>query len=351
MKKSLLCFLIQVFASGSAFALSEVELSGEVGIAASVWSLPTGERGNSAFSIPSLFVNMEVPLEDENLLVVRWDGSEEKDSSQERFSFKIREAYLDVISVFDGLHGLRFGLIPNVWQEAQYEVWSYRFLGSTAWAPTEKWKYLNVSDLGVSYMSILPNNIGEWAFSLINGEGVQAKESGPRKEATLFFRFNRDEDWAASFSYLYGSYDQYSVELGKKERLQALITYQLSKSLLLGLEYLKTQDPADAVRLYKMAESVDVTALAGQSIAGQGGSLFLILETGEHSEVMLRVDQLNPVEGQSGKELRTLLGAFSYQATEDLKFAVALDHTQFGDNFAPGARDSSKLEFATQVIF
>lgn len=351
MKKSLLYFLMQVFVSGSAFAVSEVEISGEVDISASIWNLPTGERGNSAFSIPSMFVNMEVPLQDDNLLVVRWDGADTKDSSQEQFSFKIREAYLDVISIFDGLHGLRLGLIPNIWQEAQYEVWSYRFLGSTAWAPTEKWKYLNVSDLGVSYMSILPNNIGEWAVSLVNGEGVQGKESGPRKEATLFFRFNRNEDWAASFSYLYGSYDQYSLELGKKERLQALLTYQLSKSLLLGLEYLKTQDPADAVRLYKMAESVDVTALTGQSVTGQGGSLFVILETGEFSEVMLRVDHLNPVEGHSAKDLRTLLGAFSYQATEDLKFAVAVDHTQFGDSFAPGARDSSKLEFATQVIF
>lgn len=351
MKKIFLFLLVQFFVVAPTFALSEVEISGEVDMTASIWNLPTGERGNSVFSIPSLFMDMAVPLQDDNLLFIRWDGSEEKTSSQERFNFKVREAYLDVISIFEGLHGLRLGLIPQVWQEAQYEVWSYRFLGAMAWAPTEKWKYLNYSDLGVSYMSVLPNNMGEWAFSLVNGEGVQEKESGPRKEATLFFRFNREENWTASLGYVYGSYEPYSLEIGRKERLQALLTYAFSENISLGFEYLKTRDPADAVRLYEMVDAVDVSAFAGQSITGQGGSLFAIVAFGELSEVMLRVDRMNPVEGQAGKDLRTLLGAFAYRATEDVKFALALDNTQYGDDFAPGARENSKVEFVTQVLF
>ena len=145
MKKIILLTLFSVFVVSPTWAQSEIEIAGELDAAMSVWSLPTGERGNSSFSLPALFLDLNVPLKESNLLTVTLEGSEEKTSSDERFDVKVREAYMDVVSIFDGLQAVRFGLIPDVWQEAHYEVWDYRFLSQNAWSLTEKWKYQNLS--------------------------------------------------------------------------------------------------------------------------------------------------------------------------------------------------------------
>lgn len=271
--------------------------------------------------------------------------------STERFDLKVREAYSDVVSIFQGLHGLRFGLIPQTWQEAQYENWSYRFLGPSAWAITEKWNYLNYSDLGFSYMSQLPADLGEWALNVTNGEGTREKETGPRKEATLFFRLLPDEAWSASLAYVYGSYEQYGSDVAKKERIQALLTYRVDEEFIVGLEYLRSQDPADAITLYKMAEGVDVTSLTGKAVTGQAGSLFAVVSTGTRTELLLRLDYLNSVEGAPGKDLKMILTGLGYRMTDDIKLALSIDHTQYGEDFAAGVRDRSKLALAGQVLF
>lgn len=351
MHNKILGILIIIFSYSKAWALSDVQISGELDVAASVWNLPTGERGTSTFEIPTLFLELDAPLKEDNLLVVKLEGSEEKDSSVERFDIKAREAYVDVVSLFQGTHGVRFGLIPQTWQEAQYETWSYRFLGKTAWALTEKWKYLNESDLGISFMSELPRNLGEWAVTLSNGEGAQEKEVGPHKEGSLFVRFTPGESGVFALSYVRGNYEKYGAEVGLKERVQALLSYEREQDWLVGLELFWSKDPADALRDHEMAEEVDVTAFTGQVLEGNGGSLFTVIHTGPKAELMLRYDYLNAAVGKDGKDLQTTLAALAYRVTEDLRMAFAIDYTHYGKDFAAGIRDRSKLELAAQVLF
>ncbi|WP_374078442.1 hypothetical protein [Bdellovibrio bacteriovorus] len=351
MKKIVLCALFSLFASSQSWALSDLEISGELDVTASVWNLPTGARGNSAFGVPSLLLDLNAPLKEDNLLVLTLEGSETKTSSGERFDVKVREAYLDLVSLFQGMHALRFGLIPDPWQEAQYETWSYRFLGKDAWAMTEKWKYQNYSDLGLSFMSELPQNMGEWAFTFSNGEGAEKEEGGPHKEAAFFARLTMWAPWTLSLNYVRGNYDLYGEDVGLKERIQAMVTYEVEDQWLVGLEYLATKDPADALRDLKMAEEVDVTALSGDAVRGQGASFFTVISTGPKAEVMLRYDYLNAATGEEGKDLQTVVAALGYQVTDDIKAALAVDHTRYGSDFALGARDRSKVELAAQVLF
>ncbi|WP_374028041.1 hypothetical protein ACES2J_04665 [Bdellovibrio bacteriovorus] len=351
MKKIVLGSLFSLFASTQALALSEIELTGELDATASVWNLPTGERGNSAFAVPSLFLGLHIPLQEDNLLVVTMEGSEQKDISPNRFDVGVREAYLDLVSVFEGMQALRAGLIPQTWQEAQYENYQYRFLGQTAWSMTEKWKYLSYSDLGVSFMSQLPHDYGEWALNLTNGEGAEEKEEGPHKEFTLFARFFKWSPWSLNLSYVRGSYDLYGADVGLKERIQGLLAYEREDEWMVALEYLATKDPADALRDYEMADGVDVTALSGQSVRGEGASLYAVVHTGPKAEILVRYDYLNPVVGEDGKDLQTAILALGYQVTDDIKAALAVDHTKYGEEFAPGARERSKLELAAQVLF
>lgn len=351
MKKIVLGSLFSVFVCSQAVALSEIEISGELDVTASVWTLPTGERGNSSFNVPSMFMDINVPLKDDNLLVLSFEGSEEKETSPNRFDVGLREAYLDVVSTFSGMKALRLGLIPQTWQEAQYQSSNYRFLGRTAWAITEKWKYLSYSDLGVSFMSELPHDYGEWAVSLSNGEGAEEEEKGPHKEAALFVRFFRWSPWSLSFNYVRGNYEVYGGSVGLKERVQALISYEEQGRWSVALEFLDSKDPADAISDFKMADGVDVTSLSGESVHGQGGSLYAVVHTGPKAEVMLRYDYLNAAVGEKGKDLQTGLLALGYQVTEDIKAAVAVDYTRYAEEFAPGVRDRSRVEFAAQVLF
>ena len=351
MKKIIiLIFILNLFSIHS-HALTDVEVSGEIDFSASAWNLPTGERGNSAYTVPTMFLNIEAPLQNDNLFFLRMDGSEEKTTATDRFALAVREAYLDVVSPFQTGKSLRLGLMPDPWIEAVYEAWPYRFLGETGWAITEKWKYMNFSDAGFTYRSAIPDTQGEWAITLVNGEGASEKEEGPRKDGSVFVRFVPIQKWVVALNYLYGAYEKYDADFNKKERYQALVSYDSGTSWQFGLEYFKAQDPADAVRVNKMAEEVSVVDLTGQSIVAQGASFYTIVDTGPLAETFLRFDYLQPVEGLPGREIKTAMTGVGYRFAEDIKLALSVDYTEYGKDFAPAERDRSKLQAAAQVLF
>ena len=153
MKKLLFASLFSLFVGSHAFALNDIEITGEADLNASLYMLPSSERGDSSFNVPSLLLNFNVPLKEGNLLFVSFEGAERRDQDSKPFTVQTREAYLDLVSIFNGMSGLRLGLIPQPWQESLYEDWDYRFMGTTALVITEKWKYLYYSDLGASFMS------------------------------------------------------------------------------------------------------------------------------------------------------------------------------------------------------
>ncbi len=346
-------FIVGILIAGvSAEALTDIEISGEVDVLGQLTLLPTGEQGNSDFRIPTMLLNFNMPLQEGNLLVVEFEGAEKaSDATSTRFEVRTREAYFDLVSIFEGLYALRGGLIPQAWHEAQYEDWEYRFLGETAWVITEKWKYLSYSDLGASFMAELPHNLGEWAVSLTNGEGRDKAEIGPHKEGGVFARFTKAAPWMFSLNYIRGNYDLYGEDVGLKERIQGQVLYR-SECWSSGAELLMTQDPADVITANKMAEGVDVLSLAGTSVRGQAASIYLTFHTGDKSEAMFRVDYLNAAVEESGKDLKTLIASWAYQVTDDFRAALAADYTSYGDKyFTFGGRDRSKLEIAAQVLF
>lgn len=345
-------FLSGLFTAPSALALSDIEITGEVDAVGEVFYMPTAKQGDSEFRVPTLLLDLNIPLKDGNLLVVNFEGAERSSNAEaSRFEVQTREAYFDLVSIFDGMYALRGGLLPQPWQEAQYQEWDYRFLGETSWVITEKWRYQSYSDLGLSFMAELPNDWGEGAISLVNGEGREEAEIGPHKEIGFFARLMKATPWSISLNYIRGNYDLYGESVGVKQRAQAQVTYRAEKWWA-GVEILSTQDPADAVTALKMAEEVDVVDYAGQSVEGLGGSAFVTFNTGDRTEAMLRFDYLNAVTGTDGKDLMTGIAAWSYRISEDFRVAFATDYTKFGDKyFAFGGRERSKCEIAAQVLF
>lgn len=303
-----------------------------------------------SFSYRHFFLEINAPLIHDNLFVATIEGAEQSPGVDTRFGLRAREAYVDMVSLFDGLHALRAGLIPQPWQKAQYEIWPYRFLGRDAWSLTEKWNYQSPSDLGISFMSELPYGLGEWALTAVNGEGINRPEGGRNKEASLFLRFAQGGSWSLSTSYARGNYDGYERDISVKERIQALLAYEGS-TWLAGLEYFGSQDPANALQDFSMAEGVDVLDFLGTETRGEGGSAFVSVSTGESSDLMFRYDFLNPIKDEEGRDLHTFLTAWGWTLTEGVKTAFVVDYTRYGDNYGLGARDRSKLSLATQVLF
>lgn len=348
----MLVLLVVSVSASQAQALTDIELSGEVDLAAQVYTLPTGQQGESAFLVPAFLLNLNAPLKNGNLLVATFEGAEKRqdDNNAAQFDVYTRNVYLDLVSVFRGMHALRFGLIPQTWQEAQYEDWGYRYLGHSGKVLTEKYNYLSYSDVGVSFMSELPWNAGEWAFTVSNGEGL-SQEAGRQKDFGLFARWIGASPWTLSLNYIRGAYEGFESDMGLKERIQLQVLYRADRHWMVGMELLDAHDPAEMIRDNKMADEVDVTSVLGTSVHGYGGSLFGEVRTGPLAKVMLRYDYLNPVVGQGGKELQSAVVALSYQLAEDIQAALAYDYTLYGDDFAPGVRDSSKVEIATQVLF
>lgn len=352
MKKVVLFVFLSIFGV-SGFA-QNVEVGGEVNIHLSTWQLPTGQRGVTEFDISTLFFDVDALLAHDNVFHLRFEGRDQSQNTStgegDRFSIGVREAYLDLLNVLPGFRALRLGLVPQPWQEAQYQIWNYRFLGKNGWGITEKWGYLNYSDFGLTYMSRLPRNWGEFAFTLTNGEGVQNPGEGHQKEAAVFIKFFAGQPFSLSFNYVHGQYDLYGQGVNKKERIQTLLAYE-GMVWKWGLEAMLSQDPGNALRDLKMAEGVDVTDILDQNVTGQALSAFVVYNINEKSDVMTRFDYLNAATDLSGKTLKTFILAYGYQYSESLKFAVAGDYTQYDEGYGVGVRDASKLDLSVQVLF
>lgn len=332
--------LIAIFVSLQVHALENVDITGEVALNGSLWYLPTGEQGNSNFDLSTFFLGIGADLHDSNYIQTVIETQESE--------LKLREAYVDLASVFSGMRVLRMGLLPQPWLKSYYEIWDYRFIDRTAWGLLEKWNYQKFSDFGVSYMSEFALGRGEWALSVVNGK--EEKNRGPHKEFSFFVRWNDFANWSLSTNYSRGSYDKYDEGEDLKERAQFLAVYYMGR-MKAGLEVLYSQDSNFAFADNEMAEGVETTLLPKGLLGGLGASLFTVVETGPKAEAFLRLDYLDAAHGESGKTLLTTMLGLGYRLTEDLRLATMIDYTVYGNGFAPGSRDTSKLVIAAQVLF
>jgi hypothetical protein len=334
----------------SALALSDISISGELDVATTLTQLPTRDQGKLAFSIPSFKLDMEVPLRESNEFFFELESAENRDATSKRYDTQVKEAYLSLTSFLPARSELRYGLIPDLWIELEKEQWDYDFWGLTSYLPLIKYKYTSWSDLGLMYQSELPYDLGQWALVVTNGEGLESDEVGPRKQFQLVLGVTKAAPFYLMASYLQGSYDNYDERFFEKRRLQLQLSYE-SEGNLLALEYFDTKDPADAITALKMAGGVDVTALAGTNVAGQGASLLGRLKVSEKWALFLRADWLNPVKADAKKNLQDLTGGFSYDLTEDILMAFSYEYTQYGENFSASPRDGSQFAFSTRVGF
>jgi hypothetical protein len=257
---------------------------------------------------------------------------------------------LNLTSFLPARSELRYGLVPDFWVETEREQWDYDFWGMTSYVPLIKYKYASWADLGLMYRSELPADLGEWALSVTNGEGLESDEVGSRKQAQLVVNFTKAAPFYVLLSYLHGAYDNYDDMFNEKRRILAHVSYEGDRGLI-AVEYYEAKDPANAITALKMAGGVDVTALTGSNVTGQGATLFGKWKFDEKWSLFARVDWLNPVKGESKKTLQDTSGGTAYELSEDILLAFSYEYIQYGEQFSPSPRDVSHFDFATRVNF
>ncbi|HEY8269763.1 MAG TPA: hypothetical protein VIG33_02665, partial [Pseudobdellovibrionaceae bacterium] len=302
------------------------------------------------FSLPLLKLEVEAPLKDNNEIFLQLESAEYRDANSNRFDTQLKEGYLSLTSMLSARAELRYGLIPDFYIELQREQWGYDFWGATSSLPLLKYKYTSWSDLGGMYQAELPGDWGHWALSITNGEGMQSDEIGPRKQAQLVVGLAKAAPFYVMASYVHGGYENYDESFNKKTRLLVHMSYEFSKALV-ALEYYGTHDPANAILAGGIASGVDVSALQATNVEGQGVALFSYMSLTENINLFLWADWLSPVKQEKEKNLKALSTGLSYEASEDIHWALAYEYTDYSDTFAAAIRDQSQLVLATRVIF
>lgn len=334
----------------NSFAVSDIEISGELDLSFAVKNLPTRDQGVTAFDIPALKIDIEAPLREGNEIFLELESAEYRDGVSKRFDTQLKEAYLSLTSLLPANSELRYGLIPDFYIALQGENWDYSFWGPASNLPQIRYKYVTWSDLGIMYQSELPGEWGQWALSFTNGEGYQSAETGRRKQGQLLLALTKAAPFYTLLSYTYGSYDDYDSAFNKKTRLAANFSYEFGRGLL-SLEYYATQDPADAILAGGIAGGVDVTALQATVVDGEGASLLGRLGLAEKADLFLRLDWLSPVKTEKAKNLKAISTGVSYDSSEDIRWVLAYEYTDYSEEFAVAVRDESQLVLATKASF
>jgi len=352
MKKLRFCLFLTLClgVSGNSYAVTDLNISGELDLAFLLKQLPTRDQGVTSFNLPRLNLNIEAPIRDGNAIFLQLESAEFRDGTSKRFDTQLKNAYLSLTSILPAGAQLRYGLIPDFYIELQREEWDFDFWGPGSDLALIKYKYKTWSDLGFMYQSELPGDGGEWALSVTNGEGYASDEVGPRKEAQLLVWLTRLAPFHVVLGYSLGDYEVYDANFNKKSRASVRLGYEFARGLV-ALEYFTTADPADAITAGKMAAGVDVVSLAATNVEGQGGSLFGRMEITEKAGLFLRADSLSPVKQQPEKNLKAISTGVSYNTSEDLRWALAFEYTDYSDAYANSIRDESQLVLATRVSF
>lgn len=354
MKKLKIYLILTVgslFLQSRALALSDIEVSGEADLAATFTELPTSNQGESAITIPSLRVNVEAPLRENNSLFIQLETAEQQPwtNNANKFDTHLKEGYLTMNSVLGSRSELRYGVIPDFWNELEEERWEYDFWGLQSYTPLIRFGYSAWSVLGVQYQSELPDDWGQWSLSAANDYLMPSDQGGSRKQVQLILNITKAAPFYAMFSYSQGSYEDYDPSFNVRSRAQAFIGYEFEKASI-AAEYYKTKDPANAISLLGIANGVDVTALTGTSVQGQGTSVYATWRFGEKSEMFGRFDWLKPVQG-TGQSLQSATVGLSYESSDDIKWALAYEGTQYSLEYGPGDRETSQIILATRVNF
>ncbi len=172
-------FVTSLFLAASAFAADEHAVK----IGAQIFADYTRSDETSAFNVSRAYININGTLNRFFTARVTPDiarDTTEGSSLNGSLQFRLKYAYAQ-LNLKDG-SWVRGGLIPLLWVEYEEQLYRYRFQGPVF---VDREGYIGTADYGVAARYALPNEYGDIAAGVFNGEGFARSEANDQKAAVL----------------------------------------------------------------------------------------------------------------------------------------------------------------------
>ena len=168
-----------LFLAVSAFAADEPSVK----VGALIFADYTRSEDTSAFNVTRAYININGTLN-------RWLSARvtpdiaretaEGNSLNGSLQFRLKFAYAQV-TLANG-SWVRGGLVPLLWAEYEEQFYRYRFQGPVF---VDREGYVGTADYGIAARYALPNDLGDVAGGVFNGEGFNHPEVNDQKAAML----------------------------------------------------------------------------------------------------------------------------------------------------------------------
>lgn len=265
------------------------EVEGEVDVLTRIGSQPSSERGQVAFSVPSLKLSADYLIEKNNSVYFQVQMAENRNKDTKKFQTELGRAYYQHLSDDDSWI-FRYGLIKNAYLDdnellldsdlvPEFREFAYRY------------NYLPSADVGVEIRYVTSPYL-DFSLSIYNGEENTTKEDGMHKDVYVGINYD-DSSFHLALLAIRGAYDEYESPLNVKERNLARIVWKGS-FLELGVEGLTSKELSNATQAYNRAEGWDGTAYSETMVQAEGVSTWLLFKIDSELQFLARKDYLDP---------------------------------------------------------
>lgn len=277
------------FAVSAQMKVENWDVEGEVDIVTKIGSKPTAERGQVAFSMPSLKLAGDYLIEKNKSVYFQVQMSENRDKESKKLQVELSRAYYQQISDDDSWF-VRYGLIKNAYLDDSERLLDYDVIPEFR-AFAYRYNYLPIADMGLE-VRYVPSSYFDISVGVFNGEENTAKEDGVNKDLYVGLNYD-DPNFHFAFLAIRGDYDEYEKPFNVKERNFARIAWKGSV-VEVGMEGLTSNEVSNATVAYKRAEGWDGSAYPEMMVKAEGLSGWLLFKVDAELELLARKDYLDP---------------------------------------------------------
>ncbi len=265
------------------------EIEGEVDVLTRIGSQPSSERGQVAFSVPSLKLSGDYLIEKNNSVYFQVQMAENRSKDTKKFQTELSRAYYQHLSGDDSWI-FRYGLIKSDYLEDNELLLDYDVVPEFR-AFANRYNYLPSADVGLEIRYVTSPYL-DFSLGVFNGEENTAKEDGMHKDVYVGINYD-DSSFHLALLAIRGSYDEYESPLNTKERNLARIVWK-GGLVELGVEGLTSKELGNATQAYGRAEGWDGTAYPETVVLAEGASAWLLFKIDSEMQFLARKDYLDP---------------------------------------------------------
>lgn len=265
------------------------DIEGEVDIVTKIGSKPTSERGQVAFTIPSLKLAADYLIEKNQSVYFQVQLSENRDKETKKLQTELSRAYYQYLTEDDSWI-IRYGLIKNAYLDDNERLLDYDVVPEFR-AFAYRYNYLPVADMGLE-VRYVPSSYFDVSVGVFNGEENTSKEDGVNKDLYVGLNYD-DSSFHFAFLAIRGDYDEYEKPFNVKQRNLARIAWKGSL-VEVGMEGLTSTEVSNATVAYKRAEGWDGSAYPEMLVQAEGLSSWLLFKVDDKLAILARKDYLDP---------------------------------------------------------